>query len=255
MENSIINLDDYTYKTKTDGEYINIEDIEPDETKRRLNYPHVTHQKKTILEYEVDGKKYNKVIITNKLKGKKSVLNRYKNWKPFGEAIKNSTGMTTYNAPIILDLNCKSYSNSKVKDNEDRTENIIISNNRKKSATFSLSSYKPKTSILESLPKSIKKPGYAPPNVKSTSNSSCSILVRNIPTDLSKEEAEQELYNIFSKYGKVKKINILIQKNSRNIKDIGFIDMFDDTSMNNILNASEKFSIDASILSVERSNK
>ena len=82
-------FDKYMYTDITKTDFIEIEKIEPDPDIRRLKYPHVTHQKKTIMTYVIDNKKIIRILKTNKLKGKKNILHRRLNLKYFGNSLES----------------------------------------------------------------------------------------------------------------------------------------------------------------------
>lgn len=255
MTEKIYDFEKYQYTNIEETDFIEIEKIEPDPDIRRLKYPYVTHQKKTIMTYIIDNKKIIRTLVTNKLKGKKNILERRLKWKNFGDAIENNLGITSLaknedfvyenkksnNYIDIIHDNNKNLNNknnfviSKLIDNENR--HFQINNNQNK-ISYKVSKYIP--NILK--------------NNKENSES-FSIVIKNFPNEISNYHLEQKLKNIFEVYGPINKIKTLYDKNTNKLKDIAFIDFYNTEDAIKVINSSQKFIIESYVLSLEKSKK
>ena len=63
------------------------------------------------------------------------------------------------------------------------------------------------------------------------------------------------MYTLFSKYGAIKRINVLINKITGDVKDIAFIDFYNPTDSNTVLESNERFILDNLILTIEKNKK
>ena len=132
MTEKLYDFDKYQYTNIEETDFIEIEKIEPDPNIRRLKYPYVTHQKKTIMTYDIDNKKIIRTFKTHKLKAKKNILERRLNWKCFGDAIENNLGITSLaKNQEFIDQNKKSNNNIDIihnnKKNYNNKNNFVIS--------------------------------------------------------------------------------------------------------------------------------
>jgi len=265
MTEKIYDFDNYQYTDIEETDFIEIEKIEPDPHIRRLKYPYVTHQKKTIMTYIIDNKKIIRTFKTNKLKGKKKILERL-NWKRFGDAIENNLGITSLAIneefigenkksnnyiDIIHDNNKKNFNNkkkngfviSKLIDNIDIEAEI---NNKESEMNNNSNIRGYKTSKY--IPNILK-------NNKEKNSENFSIVIKNFPNEISNYYLEQKLRNIFEVYGPINKIKTLYDKNTNKLKDIAFIDFYKTEDAIKVINSSKKFIIESCVLSLEKSKK
>ena len=237
------NFDQLKKLSETIGSDIPISEFEPDDFIRRTEYPHVVSVKKDVYTYENPDSINNPIIrtiLTKKLKASKGVLDRYLNWKPFGAALNNkqTTGICD---PVFLE------SYNKLDDSCKYGKKNVIG----------AGTYKPKLTVLE--PNTTKKTGFYKPSLNNITNAqkntNSSLIIKNFPTDVLKDELEDRLHSIFSKYGNIKRINILTNKITGDIKDIAFIDFYNTSDSINVLESKERFILDNLILTVEKNNK
>jgi RNA recognition motif-containing protein len=226
------------------GEDIDIKLYEPDDFIRRTQYPHVTTVRKDVMTYTNPDSPENPIvrtIITKKLKGSRGVLDRYLNWKPFGAALHNNKSYTTISDPVFIEPYNKL---------EDTSTHSL-------KAVSTGVAYKPKINIIENSKK--KTSGLYKPSINNikaaTVNTNSSLIIKNFPTDLLKDDIEDRLYTLFSKYGAIKRINVLINKITGDVKDIAFIDFYNPTDSNTVLESNERFILDNLILTIEKNNK
>lgn len=224
------------------GNWVDIKDYEPDDFIRRTEYPHVTEVKKDVIYYENIDSPKNPIVRTllrKKLKASKPVLERYLNWKPFGQAVLNKQ-TTTICDPIFIEQ----YNNLE--------ENIVKSD--KKNILFG--TYKPKISISENKP---NKTGLYKPSLntvkKIKDKTEDSLIIKNFPTDITRDELEEKIYDLFSSWGKIRKITLLTNQYTGQLKDIGFIDFCKSSDVINILESNERFIINNLILTLEKNKK
>lgn len=238
------NFDKYECIHKEETEFIPIEEIEKDYSLRCINYPYVTHQKKRILIYNIDNKKVKRIITINKLKGKKSILERRLNWKKFGDS-----GSTTIDKEIFLKNSNDDISNRNQLYNDNLAYKSNNSNDIKIKNNFQLAKYKPPNIVNKLYKDKIKK--YIIQNDLNEFND-FSLVLKNFPLDISQKDLEEKIRSIFEKYGKIERVKILFNKNYQ-IKDICFIDFKYKQDAINLLNSNEKFIIDSCVLSIEKS--
>ncbi len=235
------NFDKYECIHKEETEFIPIEEIEKDYSLRCINYPNVTHQKKRILIYNIDNKKVKRIITINKLKGKKSILERRLNWKKFGDSTS-----TTIDKEIFLKNSNDDISNKNQLYNDNFTYKHNNSDDIKTKNNFQLAKYKP-PNIVNKLYKD---------KIKNKNNlnefNDFSLILKNFPLDISQKDLEQKIRSVFEKYGKIERVKILFNKYYE-IKDICFIDFKCKQDAINLLNSNEKFIIDSYVLSIEKS--
>ena len=250
---------DHTVLEETD--FIPIEEIEPDENKRRIEYLYVTHQKKKVMLYNIDGKEIKRTIKTNKLCGKKNVLER-RNWKPFGEAVNGNKGITTIGAPVYLEL-CSNNGSYKKKEEYSEPIKPSLNTSSKKKASFSLSTFKPSEESLkktQDISNNFKSSGgYIPSFIKDKINESkdienFSIVVKNFPLDKDKRELEFLIKNLFKQFGTIDRVKVLTNKFTGEVKDIAFVDFCYGIDAQKALKSQEKLMIDYCILSLEKAN-
>jgi len=234
-----------------EGEFIAISTIEPCESKRIIKYKGITHQRKDIITYKLpeNGNIIKRVKYTNKLYGKKAVLDRRLNWEKFGLSDGNLTNIT-YDNPVTLDFTPKKLINVK-KRFSDKPPEPPPSIKR----GFIISSKPPPSELLNIKPKKFK--GYIPTSIKKdleeNKTDRYSIIVRNIPLDEDGSYIENSLYDMFKSYGLIDKIKILRNKQTDRIKDMVFVDFMYMRDAVKLLNSSEKFKINRNILSLEKS--
>jgi len=253
-------FDKYEFTVLEDTDFIPIEEIEPDEHKRRLNYPSVTHQKKRILQYNIEGKKVTRKITTNKVYEKKAILERRK-WKPFGDAAKyGNDGITTLGAPVFMEFT-SDFNKTKYQSNKPIIDN---KEHKPKKKGFTLANYKPSEENIKqanTFSSSMGKTGgYVPAFIKdkiaeNKHLENFSIVVKNFPTHMPKNYLEQELKKLFKGYGSIDRIKVLTDKYTQEVKDIAFIDFTYPADALNLLNSNERFTISSCILSLEKSRK
>lgn len=231
--------------SNTIGTEIDIKLYEPDYFIRITQFPHVISVRTDTITYtNPDSSKHPivRTIITKNLKGAPRVLDRYLNWKPFGQTLNNNNkSYTTIADPVFIEPY------NKLED---------TSTFSKKNVSTGIA-YKPKILISEN-PKKKTSGLYKPSinNIKmATVNTNSSLIIKNFPTDLLKDEIEERLYNLFVRYGDIKRINVLINKITGNTKDIAFIDFYNPMDSNTILESNERFIIDNLILTIEKNNK
>ena len=97
-----------------------------------------------------------------------------------------------------------------------------------------------------------KQTGYKPPSTH-IDQGVTSIVIKNIPKTLSREYVNTKLKLLFDNYGSVNKINILNSKIVREeLLGIAFVDFFRSSSVDKIIQSSNKFKLGHCILTVER---
>ena len=97
-----------------------------------------------------------------------------------------------------------------------------------------------------------KQTGYKPPTAHMDMGVT-SIVIKNIPKTLSREYVNMELKLLFDKYGSINKINILNSKIVREeLLGIAFIDFFRSSSVDKIIQSSNKFKLGHCILTIEK---
>lgn len=257
MTEKLYDFDKYQYTNIEETDFIEIEKIEPDPNIRRLKYPYVTHQKKTIMTYDIDNKKIIRTFKTNKLKAKKNILERRLNWKCFGDAIENNLGITSLaKNQEFIDQNKKSNNNNNIdiihnnKKNYNNKNNFVISkfiDNKNKQSDIYNYQNKNGYKVSKYIPNILK-------NNKENSEN-FSIVIKNFPNEISNYYLEQKLRNIFEVYGPINKIKTLYDKNTNKLKDIAFIDFYNTQDAINVINSSQKFIIESCVLSLEKSKK
>uniref|UniRef100_A0A6C0EKR5 RRM domain-containing protein n=1 Tax=viral metagenome TaxID=1070528 RepID=A0A6C0EKR5_9ZZZZ len=239
---STYNFDLLTKLTETFGTDIDIVDFEPDDFIRRTKYPHVVSIKTDVYTYTNPDSIENPIIrtiLTKKLRASRGVLDRYLHWTPYGAALNNKE-TTTICDPVFIS------SSNKLED--------IIKPEKK---AMSGGVYKPKLTVLE--PKPSKNTGFYKPSLNNITsaqkNTNSSLIVKNFPTDSLKDVLEDRLHSIFSRYGAIKRINILTDKRTGCIKDIAFIDFYNAGDSTNVIETAERFILDNLILTVEKNTK
>ena len=242
-------FDKYMYTDITKTDFIEIEKIEPDPDIRRLKYPHVTHQKKTIMTYVIDNKKIIKILKTNKLIGKKNIIHRRLNLKYFGNSLESDVGNTTLDKnQMFMHKNINKY------------DNIINNTNNNPKNFFGFTKFKHNEKEIKNEQKinPIKINKYNPNIIKNNldmNSNNFSIIIKNFPNDISCNNLEQQLKNIFKVFGPIYKIKILYDKYTKKIKDIAFIDFYNTEDADKVLNSTQKFIIESSVLFIEKSKK
>ena len=94
--------------------------------------------------------------------------------------------------------------------------------------------------------------GYKPPK-RFMETGNISIVIKNIPKTLTRIEVNMELKKLFEPYGSISKINILNNRDVRNeLLGIAFIDFFRPSSVDKIIQSSNKFKLGHCILSIEK---
>ena len=239
------NFEELEIISKKLGNFIPIEEYEADIFIRHTQYPHVFQIKKDVFKYKNPDNTNNPIIrtlITKNLKASKSVLDRYLNWKPFGKGL-NSESSQICEPVYIVPYN---------KLTDDAVNKPITS--------ISKIAYKPKTDYnLTVKPKNLSdKPKLYKPsfiNVDKVAENTFSLIIKNFSIDKSRDDTKESLYNLFSEYGSIKRLNIIVNKNTGQIKDIAFIDFYKQSDVNNILESKNRFILDNMVLTVEKNNK
>ena len=129
-----------------------------------------------------------------------------------------------------------------------------VQNTYKKSNGFQV--FKPSASLMDlvkNTPENTTPGTYRPPGVSNKRGTS-TLVIKNIPKYLNRDYIFQKLKDIFSKYGAVNKVNVLRDKLDNNkVSGIAFIDFYDHTSLEKILQSDKKFVVEHNILSLEKS--
>tara|TARA_B110000908_G_C10257391_1_gene456545 strand:+ start:2003 stop:2917 length:915 start_codon:yes stop_codon:yes gene_type:complete len=123
--------------------------------------------------------------------------------------------------------------------------------------------FKPKASIIKYLNKKQgdtapgKNTKYTPPGLRKNNGESVntSLVIKNIPTNYNYDTIYNELKVMFNKYGIINKIKLLKNKDTEQLTGIGFIDCIDIKTTDKILNCNQRFCINHSVLSIERSKR
>ena len=118
--------------------------------------------------------------------------------------------------------------------------------------------YKPKTTITEKKTDSNKIGLYKPSlnTVKKIKDKTeDSLIIKNFPTDITRDDLEEEIYNLFSPWGKIRKVTLLTNQYTGALKDIGFIDFYKSSDVINILDSNQRFIINNLILTLEKNKK
>lgn len=250
------------------GEFIPIEIYEKDVTLRKQKYPYVTHIKiEKYIYTQPNGLDVTKTITTKKVKGKKSVIDRRYNMKPFGQAAISNDGVTTLGAEVFIEKpNILSKNNFKL--------NRECRNKNKKNISFStgMKIFKPSKKNIEKF-KNLKtfenndsntgfmKNTFIPSKLKNKMEENknldkFTIVIKNIPSDYNVKDVEFRLKKMFSSYGEIERLKVLTNKNDRTLtRDIAFIDFVYPSDANKLLKSDERFKIDFSILGIEKSKK
>jgi len=126
--------------------------------------------------------------------------------------------------------------------------------------------YKPSQERLDKADKSIesgtksgfKQSGYIPSNItqfeNDIDNEDISIILRNFPTYINMDNLKQAFTNHFKSYGDIKKITILKDRNG-NIKDIAFMEFYNNKDAIKLLENPKRFIINKQIISIEKNKK
>lgn len=190
---------------------------------------------------QVNVEKYNKnnqTIISNikytiTQKIKQNVENRSQLSK-FGLGLKNSNMITSVGDDIkMIDPTIKLNTPPQPEPNT-----TILKNN--------VGLFKPKQFEYRA-----KKTSYQPPNISKNTHS---IVIKNLPNDINIIHMKKQLIELFNgvlKNETISKINILANSNGE-AKGIAFIDLYNEKSVEEILNSDVKFKIGYNILSVEK---
>lgn len=95
---------------------------------------------------------------------------------------------------------------------------------------------------------------YKIPN--KSSDKSCSLVIKNIPQYLSREYVYTNIREMFLKFGGISKITILKNKiDNSKLLGIGFIDFYNPTCIDKILQSNNKFVLQHNVLLCERQKK
>ena len=86
-------------------------------------------------------------------------------------------------------------------------------------------------------------------------NIDLNFIIKNIPIYYTKKELQSILKDIFQPYGLINKVSLVTDKNTKQLKDIAFIEFCSLSGKKNLMNPSEKIIIDNSILSIEKVKK
>ena len=217
-------------------EIIPIEEEIKNNSENMSKYNNVTGVKYTIKKYQLNSK----TIVTRKvktyiLKQHKDVIARQKNWKPFGKAAISNVGCTSIGDEVFMQ---NTYNDPFSKKEEiDKRLLESIKKQLMKEKTKKAQAYQPKMkNKKEDSNFSFKDSGYIPPVIKNKIDNNIelekepenfSIIVKNLPIQLTEEEIYDNLYYYFEVFGKIRKINILKDKfNPNKIRDMAFIDFF-----------------------------
>jgi len=152
---------------------------------------------------------------------------------------------------------CKTTENSSVTiydplDNTRKTPNITKIKKKNGFTTFRPSEQMLKRIGSNKDNSSKKSIGYKPPK-KFMDTGDTSIVIKNIPKNSSRIEVSMELKKLFEPYGSINKINILNSRDNRNeLLGIAFVDFFRSSSVDKIIQSSNKFRLGHCILSIEK---
>ena len=92
--------------------------------------------------------------------------------------------------------------------------------------------------------------------VTNSGNKSNSLVIKNIPRHISRDAAYKTIRTMFLKFGGISKLTILNDKiDTSRLLGIGFIDFYNSSCVDKILNSNTKFIMDRSILLLERQKK
>ncbi len=263
-----------------EGEFIDLEIAVPDIVERMTKYPHdVKALKITRYVYKIDEKNtLVRTVKTVKSRILQRVLDRRKNWKPFGKAIVSNAGTRSIGEPIYMDMANK---NGDFDDDDDSAEvkkilgkiPMKLSGKKKSKSGFTLSSYKPNLTLLKENGGSnadsttdgsstFATPGrYVPESIKkmmskNTGLENFSLVIKNLPSFMERREVDHELRKLFGEFGSIRKINILHDSYDPNkLRGIAFIEYAYATEAMAALNSTKRFSIGPSILLKEKANK
>ena len=231
--------------SKDMGQFMSIDAYEKDAFTRRTQYPHVFLIKEDVYTYKNPDNSNNPItrtLITKRLKAPKGVLDRYLNWKPFGKGMNSEESKICEPVFIV-------------------PHNKLTQDVQTKSMTIaSKGSYKPKINLnysKQSNTISDTSKLYIPSSItlKKVNENTFSLIIKNFSKDFSKDDIENDLYNLFEQYGSIKRLNVLINKNTGQIKDIAFIDFHKQSDVNNILESNTRFILHNMILTVEKNSK
>tara|TARA_B110000908_G_C10220705_1_gene435187 strand:- start:279 stop:878 length:600 start_codon:yes stop_codon:yes gene_type:complete len=186
----------------------------------------------------------------------KEAISRQKRMKFFGDANEESNkGLT-----VIGSLTYIQYL-----DEEKNFEQ------KKPLSTFKVNSskgaYKPSKERVDSIDlltqgsdtREFKQSGYVPANIKqfveeNENNEPISIILRNFPTDVEQYQLKDAFTNHFKSYGNIKNITIL-KDTFNNIKDIAFMEFYDNKDAIKVFEKPRRFIINKQIVSIERNKK
>lgn len=241
------------YISTIEGDFIPIEDIEPDPFMRIYKYPHITMQKKIEMKYKntTNHKIITKTLLHNKKCGKKRILDR-RNWIKFGKASDHNNGITTLADTILFEF-----------ENEHGMKVVKEDEKAKPTSGFKISHFKPSLKHIErvnQLEKNTTTRGYIPSSIKhklkeNEDIENISICIKNIPAGEDVFEMQDLLRGMFSSYGEIKYIKVLKDKHNGQSRDIGFIEFYYGTDALTLLDSSERFIIDSCILCLIKSTK
>ena len=211
----------------------------------------------------------------------KCVLGRTNTIKPFGGAKKNPKNNKSSRGPITFlvppDKDTMEYTRDKIEQRklsvgefkfyktiEGAPIKIYDPLDKKKKAPdltkitkkSGFTTFRPSEQMLKRIKtngeSSKKTTGYKPPSIHMDMGV-CSLVVKNIPKASTRLEVNSQLKKLFEKYGSINKINVL---NSKTVKDellgIAFIDFFRSSSVDKIIQSSDKFKLGHCILSIEK---
>lgn len=261
-----------------EGEFVDLAEAVPDIVERMTKYaPEIVAIKKTRYVYKIDDKNtLVRTVKTVKSRVLQRVLDRRKNWKPFGKATNTNNGTKSIAEPVYMDIanekgefDDDNATSSEVKKILEKLPTKILGKKSGKSG-FSLSSYKPNLTLLngsastvgiESSSSFSTTDRYIPESIKNMMNKNVglenfSLVIKNIPTFMERRDVDQELRKLFGGFGSIRKINILHDSyDSTKLRGIAFIEYAYATEATEALNSTKRFSIGPSILLKEKANK
>jgi len=186
----------------------------------------------------------------------KVAIARQKRMKFFGDANEESNkGLT-----VIGSLTYIRYLDEEPKVEQKKTLSSFKLNTSK-------GAYKPSKKYVDNADKSMesgnktgfKQSGYVPSNIKQFIDSDVntediSIILRNFPIYIEYEQLKETLMNHFKKYGNIKKITIL-KDNQNNIKDIAFMEFYDNKDAIKLLENPRRLIINKQVVSIEKNTR
>jgi hypothetical protein len=258
------------------GEYIDIEEYEPDQVKRSRNYPYVTHIKIEVKKYlNQEGKEVKSTITSKRLRGKKSVIDRrYRMMKKpnqgrFGKAAQVSkeenNSVTYYGADVFIEP-----PNAPTKD----TLTIVREKMKERAVKrgFSTNKFRPSSKLIDKLNENssklkpfseessggFKKSSFIPSKIREKHKQNqgvenFSIIIKNIPEDVEVRGMENRLRSMLKQFGDISRLKVLSNKYDRTLTSgIAFIEYAYANDANSLLVCKQKIVIDSAILLVEK---